>query len=361
MPCRFQEETTDIVRPNGFGKCGVAYIVLRRESMSDGKRARREAAFNEYSANLTACFPTFKDTFVCPFCHRAFGRDALDDPPKVIIAHCLLHSLGGRLITLACAECDNKAGHTVDIHLKHRLETEDFFQGHSPSTRRIQLMMGGRKVPAEIRIGLREDGTPCLEFHIDYRRSPPHEFNALTNALEKGTMPENAEINIEGTVPFNHPMSRLAMLRSAYLMMFRHFGYSYICHRNVEPVRQQLLHPNEQILPGLPILRVPEHPRHVNTVALVTTPEYQSFFVPMQFVTEGKQKVCMGVFMPGLGEDSPAIFQRLCTPENEHLNFKYVEVPYEAGRLSSPRAVFFPIKFWIHVVGEGPQPATSGD
>jgi HNH endonuclease len=331
-----------------------------RKNMSDTKKAR-EAAFNVYAANLTACFPALKDTFICPFCRRKFDRDALKHPPKVSLAHCLPGSLGGRLKALACAECDNKAGHMVDVHLKNRMETEEFFKGQSPSTRPIKLTLASRKVPAEVRIALQKDGTPRFEFHIDYRRCPPCEFNALTTELEEGTFPENAEIGIEGTISFNQAMAKMAMLRSAYLMMFRHFGYSYICDTNVEPVRQQLLRPNEKILLGFPILQVPGYPLHVNTVLLVTTPEYQSFFVPMQFVTEGKQKICMGVFMPGIGENSPAIFQRLCTLENGHVNFKYVEVPFEARRLSSPRAVLFPIKFWLHVVGEEPSRASSGD
>ncbi len=115
--------------------------------MATKGKQRLAKLFRDYSANLSACFPATEvtDTFLCPFCKTTFGLKALDHPPKVAVAHCIPKSLGGTLVTLCCAKCDNNSGTTVDVHLKNRFETEEFFQATTPHPRKVWLTIGERQ------------------------------------------------------------------------------------------------------------------------------------------------------------------------------------------------------------------------
>jgi hypothetical protein len=313
-------------------------------------KSAREAAFNVYAANLTACFPGVRDVFVCPFCRQGFGRDALGDPPKVILAHCLPKSLGGRLTALACAACDNAAGGNVDVHLKNRFETEDYFQGRSPESRRIWVQIGEHRVRADMTLTVPEEGQPSVVVVLDQRHSPPADVAGVLKTLTaEATRPQGLSFQFQGSEPFNVPMSRIAMLRSAFLMMFRHFGYSYILHSNLDRVREQLLRPTEPILPCSPCVNMGTTQEHSNTVGVITSPKAsRAFWVPMRFQTEGGRAVCMGVIMPGLGDDRDRIYDWLAETQQRgsQARFRYRIIAYEAGRLSRPEAVPLPYRVW---------------
>src|SRR5262245_44450845 len=114
---------------------------------------RREWLFNLYAANLSA-LPRFwqieqvYDTFVCPFCRRRFGREALINQPQLALAHTVPDELGGSdgTCTLVCAKCDNTAGSILDAHLMNRLEAEEFVAGIGNERRTGQVEIDGAKV-----------------------------------------------------------------------------------------------------------------------------------------------------------------------------------------------------------------------
>src|SRR6188768_3314770 len=144
------------------------------------KQELREHLFGLYSANLTLCFPNVKDAFLCPFCLKTFGRDAIQgDEKKVILAHCVQESLGGRLVTLACAGCDCPAGHEIDVHLIKRLQTTEFFGGTSPRSQRVWLHSAGHRVRADYSVIRGADGKVQTNFKIDGKNSPPGQWQAM--------------------------------------------------------------------------------------------------------------------------------------------------------------------------------------
>src|SRR4051812_38967445 len=54
----------------------------------------RERTFDVCAANLPLCFLEVKDTFLCPFCLRAFTKEAVPgERPRVILAHCVPEAL----------------------------------------------------------------------------------------------------------------------------------------------------------------------------------------------------------------------------------------------------------------------------
>jgi hypothetical protein len=314
------------------------------------KRAR-EAAFNVYASNLSTCFPEVTDTFLCPICKTPFGRDALEEPPGVILAHCVPKALGGTLKTLACAACDNTAGHDVEIHLKNRLEAEDFFAGRSPRGRRVWVTVGPHKVRGSLEIKIQSGGTVGNSVFLDEAKSPPESYHGLVTDLHEGRAQlEIPTIYVEGDLEFSMRMTYVAMLRAAFLMMFRQFGYGYILNPNLDRVRAQLCRPDEPVLPSWPVLNLSIGTEYGNTVGIITSPaEMRAFFVPMCYKTEGKSSVTKAVIMPGLdNEDRDQVYERIAAAQqaNPHWNGKCTIFKYEAGRLSQPDSKTFPYRVW---------------
>jgi hypothetical protein len=324
-----------------------------------GDRKRR-AVFAMYAANLSACFPAVKNMFLCPFCKKPFGQEALDeDPPRLVIAHCTPKKLKGRLTTMACASCDNEAGRIVEVHLKNRFETEVFSRGESPTPSRVWLTVAGQRVRAEFEITKGDDGKPVYSLYVDEKYSNPTAYEEMVKALENGeafkTVPT---ILAEGRMNFDMEISRVAMLRSAFLMMFRHFGYSYILNKNLNRVREQILNPGLSIIPGKPVIQLESESPFLDCVGVITAPEaLKSFIVPMLFQTDSKSKVPMAVLMPGLGKDGDSIYERAQEEQAKNENFRADcrLFKYDPGRLSNPESIYLPFRIWrTRNVLEGP-------
>ena len=306
-----------------------------------GKPKADDVIFNVYSANLTICFPDVKDTFLCPFCKTPFGREALtSDPKRIIRAHCIPKALKGKLTTLACNTCDNEAGSDIDAQLANRLEAEDFFQGESKKVHRIDAEVAGHRTDADFWITRDEHGKPVhhVRLHEFDKRSPKEQARlAIQAACESGEAFKHTPVaHVGGRLNIDMNRARVSLLRCAYLMMFRHFGYSYILNDNLERLREQFRRPDDEIIPGNPVIRLTKTEIPMNTVAIIKSPqELQAFFVPMQFRTKSGREVCMGIFMPGLGKDGDSIYERALESQARitRVDFDCRFISYEAGRL----------------------------
>lgn len=315
------------------------------------QKRERLIAFKTYAANLTACFPgRVQDTFLCPFCQRTFGPEALEEPPKVIVAHCVPRSLGGRQTAMACGECDSWAGTKLDSHLKNRLEAEAFFAGDSDDKQKVWLTLAGHRVRTELKIAKAPDGQNEFSLFMDHKHSHPDQIAGLVRSLESGEAQKFVpEGQFSGRLAFNVKNSRLSILRAAFLMMFRNFGYSYIQNKNLERVRDQINNPEEPIIPGRFDVGIVEAIPYTNCVGIITSPrELRSFFVPMSFRTNSGKTVVRAVVMPGLGDEDDSIYERLepalSADENVRVDFSFI--PYAPGRLSNPEFVHLPHHLW---------------
>src|SRR5437868_1962064 len=111
----------------------------------------RERLFNVYAANLALAkrqwphLPEVADHFLCPLCRTLFDRTALDDPVRITLEHSIPEALGGAGAdaTLTCTRCNNRSGSSLDVHLKNRLDAEEFFRGTSNAPARARINVGG--------------------------------------------------------------------------------------------------------------------------------------------------------------------------------------------------------------------------
>ncbi|WP_416369700.1 hypothetical protein [Tritonibacter mobilis] len=98
---------------------------------------------------------------------------------------------------------------------------------------------------------LGDDG--ALEFAADRKRSNPVDFDAHWSE------PKPPEINIEYRMQVlsNEQSLRVGYLTAAYGLWFKNFGYSFVLQSNLNKVREQILHPEENILDWDYLMEVP--------------------------------------------------------------------------------------------------------
>ena len=251
---------------------------------------------------------------------------------------------------MACGECDSSAGTKLDSHLKNRLEAEAFFAGESDDEQKVWLTLAGYRVRTKLKIAKIPDGQNEFSLFMDHKHSHPDQIAGLVRSLESGEAQKSTpEGEFSGRLAFNMKRSRLSILRAAFLMMFRNFGYSYILNENLNRVRDQIIKPEEPIIQGRFDVGIVESIPYTNCVGIITSPkEIRSFFVPMSFRTNSGKTVVKAVVMPGLGDEDGSIYDRL-EPElrsNKNVRVNFTFIPYAPGRLSKPEFVHLSHHLW---------------
>lgn len=300
-------------------------------------RQRRQSMYDAYAANLTAtgkyvlqCRDA-KDTFVCPICRNAFGRDALESPLQVSIEHCIPESLGGTLATstLLCTHCNNTSGSFYDAQYAKQFFAEEFFQGTSDRSMPGQIEVQGAIMRGDWKFSNAE--RPRVEFLIRHERNHPNHLPEAKAKMKRMHSEADGAMTFTFPWPFHQWRARVALLRMAFLMMFRQFGYAYAFHPCAERVRNQILNPREEIIPDAFSTRMDDHPL-ANFVTLVTEPAgFRAFCVLMKFSSK-RRTIVQGVLLPGPDDHGRAIYERL----NEDKKAKrHVQGKNELGSLRS--------------------------
>jgi len=221
--------------------------------MSKGK-LKRKILLNVYSENLAFLIKNekisdipFKENnkYVCPICLNHFSEDDLentsnnpltleDSPPK---------SLGGSQIVLTCASCNNTMGRDIDWHLSERLNELDFKDRIEGSKQLGRFTLGEMTVNGEIKV---HKGGVTKAYYSKNNNHP--------KLLEKyiDTISKNRSLS----PIFNKKPSRvdpkklqIALLKSAYILMFEKFGYSFLFNPEYDRIREQLLNPTKDVYP----------------------------------------------------------------------------------------------------------------
>ena len=209
---------------------------------------------------------------MCPICLRFFART--ENLTKCVsIEHIVPDALGGRVTTLTCRRCNNTAGTQLDSHLVRRVSVE----GRSkPILADVEFR--GTKFRGEVH--LPESASDSFRIYGIPKRSDPREINRFFSLLDEGIWDgQELQLHLEGGyVPVR---SAVALLRSAYLLMFRLFGYRYVCDRSAVAIRESISQPTMETdgLKGIS-WRVDYSPPSEMGVSIVTQPrEFRSFIV----------------------------------------------------------------------------------
>lgn len=195
--------------------------------MARSDAEKREKIFGVLALNLNALIPEVKDTVVCPLCHSSHGRESLlGEDPELTLEHCIPKSAGGKIVTLTCRACNNSHGALFDSHLKNMLLAQDAVEGIG-GTVDGTMSIEGHSYRCEV--GLGRQGEKSFQFMPIMRASNPTERDAAF-AIVEARRKSGASFAGKVTLRFRYNpfRSNLVLMKAAYLLMFRQFGYSYM-------------------------------------------------------------------------------------------------------------------------------------
>lgn len=293
--------------------------------MTDGSELRRRL-FDLYSRNL-ALFEsdgvrledtdrpgTLADFYLCPICMTAFHRDILDLPPEKSLLS-LEHipprkaSCGDdRSVVLTCKECNTTTGHKLEAHLAQMLKSASFLSGNQGTPVRTSLRTDEFRVGADWSIG--PDRKMCMKIKSEV--SSPSQKSGFMDALDRRTL-EGFLFTADIKVP-NRRLVILAILKSAYLILFSRFGYSYpLFAKAASTIRQQLKNPSDDLYPVELVGQVQDVPDEIETpsVSIIYEPDWRrSILVLLRIGTKASVDI-WGVYLPGRTETADELYKRV--------------------------------------------------
>lgn len=274
---------------------------------------RRLRLFDIYSKNLCHYLDGAPEGyFICPICKKDFPRKAVLDGPELAVdlAHCYPESCGGKLETLTCKKCSSRMGTLYDSQLALERKVHRVMDPSSDEKLKGRLRFTGGEIGVEFsKIG------DTLHFSMIRKQSNPKEFQALIDGLI-GAKAYGFEFTFLAPRFQNHKAA-LGLWHSAFLMMFREFGYEFAFSPAGETMRELLLRTEPPDI-ALPIINIPvgqADPTILNRVGIMThPPECRSLFAVMP--TPDKQFLGRFVVIPGVGRDWEKGFEAITHRQN---------------------------------------------
>lgn len=265
--------------------------------MAGESAAKRERMFDLFVNQPGHADLTEGQYFYCPLCRRGpFPRAATaGEIPLLTLAHIIPNSLGGTWTTLTCVECNNNHGRKIEADLLSQHKFTDWVYGRGS----LKVRMGDKgRVGAESR---RDPEARQLEFNVTTPMASPA-VQALKSRLHSAEVGQEFRI----TVPWFRPgWCWAAVCQSAYLLMFRWFGYDFARNPSYNFIRDQVFRPDAErtghIL-ELP-LDVAEQFLEAKQAAVVFTREpMRAILAVMRFQSPSKRGQILAVAMPGPDE-----------------------------------------------------------
>ena len=234
------------------------------------------------SLNESRLTTSYDDSLICPLCWTEVRYSDLT------LEHIVPESVGGRLTTISCARCNSKFGTELDAHLAHFQNVHDTFHGTG-------FLRGTVRVN-EARMAMN------FEWHSRNIRivGEASDPRALDKALEEFRQCRAHQLNLQLCFGYNPRKMKIALLRIAYLALFHHFGYRYVCTPLLQSIRRQVSDPDSRTVDfhglvatlescEIPIDRscfaIPGHLGHIPFLQVIIrccklTTSYHSVFMP---------------------------------------------------------------------------------
>ena len=276
------------------------------------RQDKRRLLFDRYSAQLKSLKELgllgfdlkYENTFICPLCLQQFSEDDLDTanenfltledaPPK---------SLGGKANVLTCKKCNNRFGHEIDFHLVEKLNELDVYSFQPRSGSKASFMHNGVKVQGVVKV---DDEGNITVTHLQ-KTNNPELLDKYVKTTGKGD-----------TTTIKFPVSRvdfkkfeIALLKTAYILVFEHYGYPLILSKAFDIVRDQLNTPTKDISPTGFWTRQATFNETNTGVHLIKTPGLEGFQAIFLLKTQSKT-TGFGVYLPVSQKTVLKVIERL--------------------------------------------------
>ncbi len=186
--------------------------------------------FDFYRKSLAAAGLTTNDSeaLICPLCWRETHYKDLSRE------HIVPSAVGGKQRILTCESCNNDDGSDLDAHLSRYQAVADALQGHG--TLPTKLKVNRKEVVANL--GWRK-GTK--DFTVVGKASNPETLAEIQRDFADGKVEK-----LDFTIFFKYSKNsfQTAVLRAAYLIIFKYFGYEWARHDVVQTVRRRIADPS---------------------------------------------------------------------------------------------------------------------
>lgn len=212
----------------------------------------KQRVISELARSFALFHPQFAGHFLCPTCLNSIPGD---QPDEISEAHVIPRVAGGTLKTLICRRCNSTFGTRQDKWFGEYLRLRRDGQQSVLNTR---LTRGYFEVSG-IRVSGSFEFTPAtgLQFLIWADKTSPDSLRRLEEL--QAARPGHLTVTVPIPILEEEKQRLIAIgfLTSAYLLWFRELGYSWALQKHLNPLREQITRPTEQILEGPFIARCP--------------------------------------------------------------------------------------------------------
>ena len=177
---------------------------------------------------------------MCPICLAAFTKADVVAGTEVTLEHAPPRSLGGSVLCLTCANCNNNAS-LVDQHAYLSKKARDEWSA-------------GKGAPVVVNVF----GHQRTHRYIPKDPKAPYparKYLMRNGSIELGPLPSKDRLDVDKGFGFRIPQRDdyefASMIKSAYLMVFSLMGangYAFARNVGLGPVREQIKNPDKKIL-----------------------------------------------------------------------------------------------------------------
>lgn len=185
--------------------------------------------------------PEYSDHFLCPTCLDVIPLSRKDE---ITAAHIIPKAAKGKLKTYLCDKCNHSFGTNQDKWFGEFLKTVD-----------TGIL---RYIPTNIKEGIfwvddikvngawQKDKDGALVFYIRTDRNSPTTNKVIAEKFK--IRPPSLRIRIPVPLRQHRRMIDVGFLTAGYLMWFVALGYSWVLQEHLNPIREQIREPDNDIL-----------------------------------------------------------------------------------------------------------------
>ena len=231
---------------------------------------------------------------------------------------------------LTCRRCNSEAGSQSETHLRELMTGYDLEPGHADGYRKCRLQAADAAVQA----------------HLTVDPGGAFRFEVVGDAAPKGrdAFFEGLRATRRFTMSVHRPdmqCSNAALIKSAFLLAFASFGYSYILFTpSLAAVARTIVEPKSALLPDDAVVPLSELPEGLSSpsISIVQEPsELQSLLVLLTLRRFGKARI-WGVFLPGPSTRGTSLYEGLRGRNAAHSSIRATQI------LAPPPGPQYPIR-----------------
>jgi len=213
--------------------------------------ALKRQFFKKGAAALRNLIEIDQECYCCPICKRLYPYEGFDSG-ELTIEHAPPEKVGGKPLALTCKKCNSVAGYSIDKAVVQRQRQLDFTRAimgqKSDFKGRGTFSFGGEKLNISFEV---DNGIPSIKplKEINDPKKLKNNKDYMMQLKQTGIWGRQ-EFSITSDDNYHIKHSNVGDLKTAFIICFAFFGYTYALHKRLSPVRKQIMNYSEEIING---------------------------------------------------------------------------------------------------------------